>query len=128
MVWSPLAGGFLSGKYRRGQARPNGARLSEPKSGVLPLDEEKGFEVADELDIISKVHKASVSQAALNYLLRKPGVTSVIIGARTREQLTDNLRTTDWEMTSEEVSRLDSLSEPAPLYPYWFLTRKLHER
>lgn len=128
MVWSPLAGGFLSGKYRRGQIRPMGARLSEAKSGVLPLDEEKGFDVVDELDAISKGHNASVSQAALNYLLRKPGITSVVIGARTREQLADNLRTTDWEMTPEEVARLDRLTEPAPLYPYWFLTRRLHDR
>ena len=72
--------------------------------------------------------KASVAQAALNYLLRRPGVTSVIIGARTPEQLADNLKTTEWEMTSEEVSRLNALSQPPTLYPYWFLDKVSEDR
>ena len=128
LVWGPLSDGFLTGKYRRGQPRPKGSRISELESSPLVFDEEKGFDIVDELDLISKEHNVTVPQAALNYLLRKPGITSVIIGARTRQQLADNLRTTDWEMTPSEVARLDQITEPLPLYPYWFLTRRVHER
>lgn len=121
LPWSPLAGGFLSGKFRRGKARPEGARLSRPESRVVQFDEEKGFDIVEELDGIAKEHNATVAQAALNYLLRKPGVCSVIIGAKTPEQLADNLKTANWEMTSEEVTKLDELSQPPRLYPYWML-------
>ena len=119
LVWSPLLGGFLSGKYRRGKPQPKGTRLSAPQPRFLKLDEEKGFDIVDELDKIGKAHKATVAQAALNYLLAKEGVSSVIIGARTPEQLADNLKTTDWEMSAEEVERLDEMSQPIPIYPYW---------
>jgi aryl-alcohol dehydrogenase-like predicted oxidoreductase len=121
LTWSPLSGGFLSGKYRRRQPRPKGTRLSEPQRSFLPLDEEKGFAIVEELDRITQAHNATVAQAALNYLLRKTGVTSVIIGARMPEQLADNLKTTDWEMTTEEASRLDEISKPPDLYPYRML-------
>jgi aryl-alcohol dehydrogenase-like predicted oxidoreductase len=119
LVWSPLSGGFLSGKYRRGKPQPKGTRLSAPQPRFLNVDEEKGFDIVDELERIGKAHKASVAQAALNYLLAKEGVSSVIIGARTPEQLADNLKTVDWEMSAEEVSRLDAMSQPVPVYPYW---------
>ncbi len=119
LVWSPLVGGFLSGKYRRGKPKPKGTRLTAPQPRFIPLDEEKGFDIVEELDKIGKAHKATVAQAALNYLLAKEGVSSVIIGARTPEQLADNLKTTDWEMSAEEVSRLDEMSQPVPVYPYW---------
>jgi aryl-alcohol dehydrogenase-like predicted oxidoreductase len=119
LVWSPLLGGFLSGKYRRGKPQPKGTRLSAPQPRFLKLEEEKGFDIVDELDKIGKAHKATVAQAALNYLLAKEGVSSVIIGARTPEQLADNLKTTDWEMSAEEVERLDEMSQPIPIYPYW---------
>jgi len=119
MVWSPLSGGFLSGKYRRGQPQPKGTRLSGPQPRFLQFNEEKAFDIVEELDKIGLKHNATVAQAALNYLLAKEGVSSVIIGARTPEQLADNLKTTDWEMSAEEVSRLDEMSKPLPLYPYW---------
>lgn len=119
LVWSPLSGGFLSGKYRRGKPKPKGTRLTAPQPRFLQLDEEKGFDIVEELDKIAKAHNATVAQAALNYLLAKEGVSSVIIGARTPEQLADNLKTTDWEMSVEEVSRLDEMSQPVPVYPYW---------
>lgn len=119
LVWSPLSGGFLSGKYRRGKPKPKGTRLTAPQPRFLQLDEEKGFDIVEELNKIAKVHNATVAQAALNYLLAKEGVSSVIIGARTPEQLADNLKTTDWEMSVEEVSRLDEMSQPVPVYPYW---------
>ncbi len=95
---------------------------------ALPFDEGKGFDIVEQLTRIAKKHNATVAQAALNYLLCKPGITSVIIGARTREQLADNLRTTDWEMATEEVARLDELTQPTPIYPYRFLAQNSHGR
>ena len=128
LTWSPLGGGFLTGKYRRGKPRPEGARRTNPKDQFLQFDEEKGFVIVEELERIAGNHHATITQAALNYLLRKPGVSSVITGARTGEQLSDSLRTTDWEMTPEEVKRLDELSKPPRLYPYWMLAGQLKER
>ena len=128
LTWSPLGGGFLSGKYRRGKPRPEGTRRSNPEGQFLQFDEGKGFDLVDQLDKIAHEHNATVAQAALNYLLRKPGVTSVIIGAKTREQLSDNLKTTDWEMNPEEVLQLEALSPPPRAYPYWMLERMREDR
>ena len=116
LTWSPLSGGALSGKYRRGKPAPKGARLSD--SGV---DEKKTYDIVDELEKIGKAHDASITQAALNYLLRKPGASSVIIGIRTPEQIADNLKTVEWEMTADEVARLDKISMPPSIYPYNYL-------
>lgn len=128
LPWSPLGGGFLTGKYRRGKPRPQNARRSDPENQFLQFDEEKGFDIVDALEKIGKNHNATITQAALNYLLRKPGVTSVIIGARTKEQLADNLKTTDWEMNAEEIAKLDELSTPPRVYPYWMLQRLIQDR
>jgi aryl-alcohol dehydrogenase-like predicted oxidoreductase len=121
LPWSPLGGGFLTGKYRRGKPRPKGARRSDPDNQFLKFDEEKGFDIVDELEKIANNHNATITQAALNYLLRKPGVSSVIIGVRNKKQLKDNLGTPEWEMTAEEVARLDKMSMPPRVYPYWML-------
>ena len=128
LTWSPLGGGFLTGRYRRGKPRPQGARRSEPAGQFLQFDEQRGFDIVDELERIAADHAATVTQGALNYLLRKPAVSSVIIGARTPEQLADNLKTTSWEMTAEEVARLDALSAPPRVYPYWMLERTIQDR
>ena len=128
LPWSPLGGGFLTGKYRRGKPRPQGARRSEAAGQFLQFDEEQGFDIVDELERIAGNHTATITQAALNYLLRKPGVTSVIIGAKTTEQLADSLKTTSWEMTADEVARLDELSKPPKVYPYWMLERTVQDR
>ena len=121
LPWSPLAGGFLSGKYRRGAKRPQGARRSNPENQFLRFDEERGFDVVEELDAIARPHGGTVAQAALRWLLAKPGVTSVVIGARDVRQLEDNLGCLRWSMTAEEVARLDALSPPPRLYPQWFI-------
>lgn len=128
LPWSPLAGGFLTGKYARGKNRPHGARRSKTDGNFLEFDEEKGFDIIDELAKISTSHGASIPQAALNYLLRKPSVSSVVIGARTAGQLRDILRTTDWTMGEEEVNRLDECSKPPRLYPYWMQEFMRNER
>jgi aryl-alcohol dehydrogenase-like predicted oxidoreductase len=128
LTWSPLGGGFLTGKYRRGKPRPENARRSSAENQFLQYDEEKGFDIVDELEKIAKDHNATITQAALNYLLRKSAVSSVIIGARNKVQLQDNLKTTDWQMTNDEVVRLDQLSNPPNVYPYWMLQRNNQER
>jgi aryl-alcohol dehydrogenase-like predicted oxidoreductase len=121
ITYAPLAGGFLSGKYRRGQPRPKGARLS---NGNPTFDEQKGYDIIDELDRVAAAHNATVTQAALNYLLCKPVVSSVIVGIRTLDQLADNLKTTEWQMTPEEVFKLDQVSKPVSIYPYDFLASR----
>ena len=128
LPWSPLGGGFLTGKYRRGKERPKNARRSDRESQFLQFDEDKAYDIVDELEKIAQNHNATIAQAALNYLLRKPGVSSVIIGAKTKEQLADNLKSSDWEMTPEEVTKLDSLSTPPKVYPYWMLQRTVQDR
>jgi aryl-alcohol dehydrogenase-like predicted oxidoreductase len=128
LPWSPLGGGFLTGKYRRGKPRPAGARRSEAAGQFLQFDEEKGFDIVDELEKIALAHGATITQAALNYLLRRSGVSSVIIGAKTPEQLADDLKTTSWEMSAGEVTRLDTLSQPPRVYPYWMLERTVLDR
>jgi aryl-alcohol dehydrogenase-like predicted oxidoreductase len=129
LPWSPLAGGFLTGKYKRGQTRPSGARRTDPENQFLRFDEEKGFEILGELEKIADAHSASISQVALNYLLKKPNVSSVITGARTKGQLEDNIKTVNWVLTQEEVLHIDELSNPPRIYPYWMLgfTRKDRE-
>lgn len=119
LPWSPLAGGFLTGKYRRGKPRPDAARRSNAEKQFLQFDEEKSFNIIDELENIANKHNATISQTAINYLLRKPAVSSVVIGARNKEQLLDLLKTTEWKMTHEEVQQLDKISKPPRIYPYW---------
>ena len=119
--WSPLAGGFLTGKYRRGQQAPADGRRTKERVNFIAVDEEKGQRIIDALEIAARNHHATIAQAALNYLLRKPGVSSVLIGATKPEQLADNLKTVEWELTAEEMKTLDELSAPARPYPHWML-------
>lgn len=124
MPWSPLAGGFFTGKYRRGKQNPSGLRRSDPNNpllGFFPVKDETGYKIIDELERIAKNHGATIAQAAINYLLRKPGVSTVIVGARNKEQLVDNLKAVDWKMTDEEVAKLDIVSVPPSLFPYWHM-------
>jgi aryl-alcohol dehydrogenase-like predicted oxidoreductase len=116
LTWSPLGGGALSGKYRRGKEKPQGARLTS--SG---FDEQKVYDIVDELDRIATIHNATITQCALNYLLHKPGVSSVLIGIRTPEQIRDNLKTSDWDIRPDEMAQLDKISQPAAVYPYNYL-------
>lgn len=121
LPWSPLAGSFLSGKYRRGRPRPEGSRRSDASKAFLPIDEEARHDLIEALYEIGAAHEATPAQVALNWLRAKPWVTSVILGARTLPQLLDNLKSAAWELSVEEVARLDRLSEiPAP-YPVWFI-------
>jgi aryl-alcohol dehydrogenase-like predicted oxidoreductase len=117
IVWSPLAGGALSGKVRRGQAAPKDSRIGQIK--FVRYSEETLFRVVNTLDDISRERGKTVAQVALNWVLRKPSVANVIIGARNEEQLKQNLGAIGWRLTDEEVARLDQASAPPIPYPYW---------
>ena len=119
LVWSPLAGGLLSGKYRRGQDAPEGTRRFEGWTEPPVDDEDRLYDTIDVLVEIADGHGVSAAQVALAYTLAKPAVTSVIIGARTEEQLRDNLAAADLTLSEEELDRLDTLSGVPLLYPYW---------
>lgn len=122
LCWSPLSGGFFSGKFRRGKSRPARSRRSDPQAQInafWPVDESKGFEIAEALHSIGKRHGASIPQAALNYLLRKPAVCSVIVGATRPEHIAEAARTVQWELLPEEIVHLDELSRLPKLYPHW---------
>jgi aryl-alcohol dehydrogenase-like predicted oxidoreductase len=122
LCWSPLAGGFFSGKFRRGKPRPNDGRRADPHAqanAFCPVDESKGLEIIEVLSSIAKRHGASIAQTALNYLLRKPAVCSVIVGATRAEHVTEAVRTVQWELLPEEMTHLDDMSRPPKLYPHW---------
>lgn len=127
LVWSPLAAGFLSGKHPRGQPRPKGSMMEQAQE-FLPIDDERWYTLVDELRKVATAHEATAAQAALNYLLRKPGVTSVIMGAKTPEQLADDLSCENWEMTTDEFAHLERISKPPKIYPYYVLAERLRER
>jgi aryl-alcohol dehydrogenase-like predicted oxidoreductase len=128
LVWSPLAGGLLSGKYRRGQSGPEGSRHLN-NWGEPPIhDEDQLYNIIDALVEIAGNHKVSAAQIALGYMLGRPGVTSLIIGARSEEQLKDNLGAADVKLTAEERARLDKASQPRLLYPYWHQAKTAKER
>jgi aryl-alcohol dehydrogenase-like predicted oxidoreductase len=127
LVWSPLAGGFLSGKYPPGGPAPDdsrGARMD--LDGIA--DVSRGHQIVEALAKIADSHGASASQAAINWLLGKPYVTSVIVGARGTEQLRDTLATVSWQMSDHEMSQLDALSAPRLPYPYWHQRKYNEER
>ena len=119
LVWSPLAGGLLSGKYRRGEDAPEGTRRFEGWTEPPVNDEDRLYDTVDVLVEIGEGYGVSAAQVALAYTLAKPAVTSVIIGARTEEQLRDNLAAADLTLTAEQVERLDTVSGVPLLYPYW---------
>jgi len=123
MVWSPLAQGFLSGKYTPDNLKDEENRLAS--FDVLPLDKAQGFEAVDRLREIAAVKGCSVPQTAIAWLLAKEAATSIILGATKMSQLEDNLGAVDVELTADEVATLDAMMPPASVYPNWFtdLTR-----
>ncbi len=121
LVWSPLAWGRLTGKIRRGQPLPETSRLHETASFGPPVDEEKLFDIVDALDEISAETGKSVPQIAINWLLNRPTVSSVIIGARNEQQLRQNIGAIGWTLTAQQIEKLDKVSAvlaPYPYYPY----------
>jgi aryl-alcohol dehydrogenase-like predicted oxidoreductase len=119
LVWGPLSQGRLSGKFRRGQPIPAGSRVAQGAGEGPEIPEEFLYTLIDVMDAISQETGKTVSQIALNWLLQRPTIASVIIGARDEAQLRENLGAIGWNLTSEQVARLDAASETPTIYPYW---------
>jgi aryl-alcohol dehydrogenase-like predicted oxidoreductase len=119
LVWSPLGWGRLTGKVRRGQPLPPVSRLHKTADMGPQVADEYLYQVVDALDAVAAETGKSVPQVALNWLLRKPTVASVIIGARNEQQLRDNLATPGFTLTTQQVEQLDKASAPQVAYPYW---------
>ena len=120
-VWSPLAGGFLSGKYRRDAEAAPDSRYAA--FDMMPLDRELAYDLLDRMRPIAEAHGASIPQVALAWLLARQAVSSVIVGAAKPEQLEDNLKAATLALTAEEVAVLDDASATPKPYPGWFLDR-----
>ena len=120
LVWSPLAGGFLSGKYERDQKPKDGTRFAE--AGVfVPLERESSFQIVEALRKVAQRHGATPARVALAWLLARRAVTSVIIAARTLEHLEDNIKASDLRLEKEDVKLLDQVSDPGVPYPKWMV-------
>jgi aryl-alcohol dehydrogenase-like predicted oxidoreductase len=119
LVWSPLGWGRLTGKIRRGQAFPAVSRLHKTSEQGPQVSDEYLFKAVDALDEVAKETGKTVPQVALNWLLQRPTISSVIIGARDEEQLRQNLGAAGWSLTSEQVTKLDRATDVTPIYPYW---------
>lgn len=126
MVWSPLAGGLLSGKYGRNMQSPEDSR--RVSFDFPPVNKEKAFDIIDVMQPIAQQKGISVAQLALAWLLHQSAVTSVIIGAKKTEQLEDNLKAIDVKLTAEELQKLDEASKLQPEYPGWMLERQGQDR
>lgn len=119
MVWSPLGWGRLTGKIRRGQPLPEGRIKSGGDAGGPPVDDEHLYNVVDALDEVAQETGKTVPQVALNWLLQRPSIANVVVGARNEEQLKQNLGAIGWNLTAEQVAKLDAASHKDPAYPYW---------
>jgi len=128
LVWSPLAGGLLSGKYRRGQQPPEGSRGLTDWNEPPVYDTDGLYDIIEVLVKIAEQRGVSAAQVALAYTLAKPAVTSLVIGARTDEQLADNLAAADLTLSDDERSQLDAASAPPLLYPYWHQAKTARDR
>jgi len=119
VVWSPLGWGRLTGKIRRGKPLPEVSRLHKTADYGPPVSDELVYKVVDALDEVAKETGKTVPQIALNWLLQRPTVSNVIMGARNEEQLRQNLGAVGWNLTPTQVAKLDAASATTPIYPYW---------
>jgi aryl-alcohol dehydrogenase-like predicted oxidoreductase len=121
VVWSPLGWGRLTGKIRRGSPAPEVSRLNEKmgRDNGPQVPEEYLFQVVDAMDAIARETEKTVPQIALNWVLQRPSVSTVIIGARNEEQLRQNLGAIGWQLTPDQIARLDGASATKPIYPHW---------
>jgi aryl-alcohol dehydrogenase-like predicted oxidoreductase len=122
VVWSPLGWGRLTGKIRRGQPLPESSRLHDTAGFAPPVDQERLYRVIDALDDVAQETGRTIPQIALNWLLQRPTVSTVLIGARNEAQLLENLGSVGWNLTADQVTKLDAASRvtpPYPYYPYW---------
>ena len=119
MVWSPLAGGFITGKFRRDQAAPDGARRTS--FDFPPLDRERGYDLIELLERLAKEKNSTIPRLALSWLLQQEGISTLIIGAKKLEQLEDNLAAMDVIWTDDELEHVAAATMPPNLYPHWML-------
>jgi aryl-alcohol dehydrogenase-like predicted oxidoreductase len=119
LVWSPLGWGRLTGKIRRGQPLPAGTRLKQTAEYGPPVADEHLYKVVDALEQVAKETEKTVAQVALNWLLQRPTISTIIMGARNEEQLRQNLAAAGWSLSASQVAVLDRASEQQPIYPYW---------
>lgn len=126
MPWSPLAGGFMSGKFTRHNEVAGDSRRDT--FDFPPVNKAKAYDIIDILLAIGANHQVSAAQVALAYILNKPAVTSIIIGAKKQEQLLDNIAATQLKLTADEIQQLDAVSALAPEYPGWMLERQAQGR
>ncbi|MDB5956843.1 aldo/keto reductase, partial [Ramlibacter sp.] len=122
MVWSPLAGGLLSGKYGREQQGEAGSRRTA--FDFPPVDKDRAWDCVDAMRPIAQARGVSVAQVALAWLLHQPQVTSVIVGAKRPDQLADNIRATEVRLSAQDLQQIDAVSKLAPEYPGWMLERQ----
>jgi len=128
LVWSPLAGGLLSGRYRRDQRPSSGSRQLTDWNEPPVYDQEKLYDIVEVLVAVGAEHGVSAARVALAYLLGKPAVTSLVVGARTTEQLADNLAAAALKLSEADIERLDKVSAPPLLYPYWHQAKTARDR
>ena len=119
LVWSPLGWGRLTGKVRRGQPLPAESRLHKTAGQGPQVEDEYLYKVVDALEAVAKEVGRTVPQVALNWLLQRPSISTVIVGARNEEQLRQNLAAVGWNLSKEQVAKLDAASDVPPIYPYW---------
>ena len=119
LVWSPLGWGRLTGKIRRGKPLPAESRLHKTGEQGPQVSDEHLYKVVDALDAVAAETGKSVPQVALNWLLQRPSISTVIVGARNEEQLRQNLGAAGWKLSSAQVAKLDAASDVTPVYPYW---------
>ena len=120
-MWSPLGWGRLTGKIRRGHPLPKDSRLQSDVANSYgpPVADEHVYKMVDAIDEVAKETDKSVPQIALNWLLQRPSISTVVIGARNEEQLRQNLQSVGWNLTPAQVAKLDAASAVTPVYPYW---------
>jgi aryl-alcohol dehydrogenase-like predicted oxidoreductase len=119
IVWSPLGWGRLTGKIRRNQPLPKVSRLHSTAEKGPPVEDEYLYKVVDALEEVARDSGKTVPQVALNWLLQRPTVANIVVGARNEEQLRQNLGAVGWNLTNEQVQRLNRASDRTPIYPYW---------
>jgi aryl-alcohol dehydrogenase-like predicted oxidoreductase len=119
MVWSPLGWGRLTGKIRRGQAVKDGRIAQGGAAGGPMVEDEYLYRVVDALDIVAQETGKTLPQVALNWLLQRPTVSNIVVGARNEQQLRQNLGAIGWKLTADQIAQLDAASQRTPIYPYW---------
>ena len=128
VVWAPLAGGLLSGRIARNKPAPADSRIAREGAYGPAYPEDQLYRIVDELQAIAGETGRSVNQVALNWVLHRPSVATIIIGARTEAQLRDNLGAAEFQLSADQVKRLDAVSERPPIYPYWHQREEFLDR